>query len=401
MHRKTNISVRKARTKKIITIIGNVVCLVIASVVFTACDNKHSELYNVVYEAATEIQKNGFFENEYEHDNEVYYELADIHKYYKTQESGHERTFVTINTSFVEYKESKENHLKINYSRIYNASLSGTFNLSKSNFYEIEWYPKYLKFRITDAYTYQDKKDKFSDNNIGEWRTVSLVDKITQADADMHNAVLLMSEYYPILEKEMNINFADYGYVTNFSEILSNIKELLPEEETDQSQTSDEQTDRYYSDREQNDLDYENNNNSAKDDDNSYDYQSGQPEQSDTNNDLDEKEREYEQKQKELSRKNYKDAIVVLNKIESAVNQGDLGCYDEIYALYNQTIEKAEFTNETYNMKTSIWNVLSSYQDYCSESGDDDISMQNREFYTQMIHRQIDEFKEQWRDLSV
>ena len=54
MHRKANRSVRKAKKKRR-TIIGNAVCLLIASVVFTACsnseyDDKHSKLYNAVYE---------------------------------------------------------------------------------------------------------------------------------------------------------------------------------------------------------------------------------------------------------------------------------------------------------------------------------------------------------------
>lgn len=204
-------------------------------------------------------------------------------------------------------------------------------------------------------------------------------------------------------EKEQNKDFADNGYMTKLSAILKDIKELLPKGEISQSKTNNEQTNRDYSDLERDDFAFEANNN-AKDDSNSYNYQYDQPEQPDTNNDIndfDKEEREYAKKQRELSRQNYKNAMAVLNKIESAVNKGDLGSYDEIYALYEQTIKTADFTNGTYNMKSNVETVLSSYQEYCSESGNDDISTQNREFHKQTIHRLIAEFKEQWQDLNV
>lgn len=404
MQRKTNVSKGES-----ITIITSVICLVIASVVLTACSGikhsksynvKHSELYNAVYESVSQIPKSGFYKS----DDNTHYILKNIHTYNKTQGSGYETTTVIVKSDFFEDKESKENHLEIHYTRKYTAAIDGVFNMSRSSSYDIKWYPKYFKFRDISNYAFQDKKDNFHNGDAGEWITVPLENKIIQADASIHNAVLLMSEYYPILEKEMNINFSDYGYSTNFSEVLSDVKALLPKEELNQSQTNDEQTNRDYSDFERDDFDFEANNNNAKDDNNSYNYQYDQPEQPDTNNDIndfDKEEREYAKKQKELSRKNYKNAMAVLNKIESAVNKGDLGSYDKIYALYEQTIKNADFTNRTYNMKSNIETVLSLYQDYCSESGDDDISIQNRDYNKQQIHRQIDEFKEQWQDLSV
>lgn len=402
MHRKANRSVRKAKKKRR-TIIGNAVCLLIASVVFTACsnseyDDKHSKLYNAVYEAVRE--QNGSAD---EKNTDERYVLNRIHEYNSAQESGNGTINVKVTSIFVEYQESKENYLGIVYGRGYNDGASGE-DLSKSTFYLVIWHPNYLQFLIDNSSSYRYKGDKFYEGNTKEWRTISLENKITQADADMYNVILLMSEYYPILKKELNIDFADYGYKTNFSEILNDIKKLLPEEEINQSQTNEEQTNRDYSDQEQDDLDFETNNNTVENGDNSYNYQDDQPEQPDTNNDMndfDKEEREYEKKQKELSKKNYKDATAVLNKIESAVNKGDLRSYDEIYALYERTIKNAEFTDGTYNMKPEIENVLSSYREYCSESGNDDISIENRDFYKQMIHRQIKEFKDQWKNLSA
>lgn len=129
-----------------------------------------------------------------------------------------------------------------------------------------------------------------------------------------------------------------------------------------------------------------------------YDYQD-QYEQEEQNR-LEQERLEQEQYQKELAGKNYSDANAILNQIQSEVSQGKQDGYADIYDQYYSTIITGEFTDDTYNMKSQLYTIVTYYDSYCSETGDDDYQVQNREYYKNCIFNQIDTFRQTWQYLA-
>lgn len=337
-------------------------------IVISGCKGKeYSDIYyDLKDKKGVEEQKND--------DEEI---VLNVHHYNNNQFNGGESEIISVLTSFIQKKDSKESYFLIRYSRLNQTNVSRDVGITQNLTYDIQYYPDkliYKRSNMNSSSLPRNQSAFSSDKNEG---TINLKKKKYLKDAgnsDVHNIFLLLREYLPKLEKDCKIKLSDYNYVSNFKSLLKKLEAQYKKNQDNHTDQSDE------------DNQGDTNDSSTNNNNDTYVSDPFEIEKQQTAED----EKLDQEKEYNNARLDYAAFMNVLNNIKQSLNNQNTNMYDSINNQY-QMIKTT--SNAGFQMDQDVSFILMSVQSYCTDED-------NHNYYKNLILRQIDEFTNTWNQFA-
>lgn len=353
---------RRFSSKKrfIAVLIGGLVILFVfigVSAIISNSNPKKSELLMALEETNSNI-------NLIELDDA--YEISNLYHDSSYDDNGFTSSMFSFNLSFVEEKETKNNHFVLSY------SITDTLNAPNVDYVdmvriEIEYYKNHIKFVRSQGKDYNDESD-LDYNDYDEGETYEIYFNKTKADEIEANGLnydvfFILSDYIPKFEKEYNIKLSDYSYYTNFKPYMNSIQERMQEQKEIEEQTLKEEQEklRLEEAEEQEQLEKERLEEERLEEERL-------------------RQNEYEQQQQEQAKKgrDIVNSIIICLKLE------DVNSYERVYSDYQEIAP--ELSEE---MRNDLDLIFSNFKLYCTD-------IENREEHLNTIDRLATSFYEKW-----
>lgn len=297
-----------------------------------------------------------------------------IHSYSKVKDEGMHVTSFNIGTYL--YEENGSDYLQIDYcknTKVYSSYKS--IMIIKVIYNKSEMSIKYSnEFETTSVpYTRQFNEDDGVITTIGDETTFTQNNAVAQA-------VLMLRDYLPILENELNIKLSDYGYNVDVENAFKQIQGIVEKNEDQERLEREKEEEAIKQEEAEREAEYE----AALEQQEKEEQQSLEEQKAKRRQEEEKRKQEEIKKEKENEKKDYKSSIVVLDYIMNNLDLGNI--YAKVYDMY----DKIEwYSYEGSNMKNDLSFLVMNVQ---SMETDDF----NRDYYRDVIIKGIKDFKNKY-----